>query len=143
MRTSFLLGGLFFWAVLWGQEDCYLCVGSGTNSIIVEVFELDSLQRESLENLSAELSFLNKMLEDRARYMLLLHEQSAPEDLLVMSFEYRSIIDSMQMNVRNVDRKLLEQFDDEQYNRYINLCNKVKRSPLFARRPKKKKKDSK
>jgi len=137
-----LLGCLIFSCILRGQEDCYLCLGMGGNPLIIEVFELDSLQQVELENLSAELQYRNRLLEDRAKYMLLLHEQSAPEDLLIMSFEYRAIMDSMFMNVRVIDQRLLSGFTDEQYNRYINLCNKIRRSPLYAPRIRKKKKES-
>lgn len=142
MRVSFLMGCLLFFSLGRGQKDCYLCLGMGNNPEIVDVFELDSLQRRLLDNLSAELKFRNRMLEDRAKYMLLLHEQSSPEDLLIMSFEYRAIMDSMFDNVRMIDRRLLAEFTDNQYNRYINLCNKIQRSPIYAPRVRKKKKES-
>ena len=127
------------------QQDCYLGVGGPDDKAIAEVFRLDSLQQEQLANLGAELKFRNELLAQRAEYLLELHAQSSPEDLLVMSFEYRQVLDSMHSNMKLIDKKLLSLFSDQQYNLYIRLCNQAQSSPIYAPRAsvqKKKKKDS-
>lgn len=145
MRIAFVL--MYFLSVtgLAAQQDCYLGVGGPDNETIAEVFQLDSLQLEQMANLGAELKFRNQLLAQRAEYLLDLHAQSSPEDLLVMSFEYRQVLDSMHSNMRLIDKKMLSLFNDQQYNMYIRLCNQVQISPIYAPRPtlkQKKKKDS-
>ena len=127
------------------QQDCYLGIGGPDNETIAEVFQLDSLQLEQMANLGAELKFRNQLLAQRAEFLLDLHAQSSPEDLLVMSFEYRQVLDSMHTNMRLIDKKMLSLFNDQQYNMYIRLCNQAQSSPIYAPRPtlkQKKKKDS-
>lgn len=145
MRIAFVL--LCFLSVtgLAAQQDCYLGIGGPDNETIAEVFQLDSLQLEQMANLGAELKFRNQLLAQRAEFLLDLHAQSSPEDLLVMSFEYRQVLDSMHTNMRLIDKKMLSLFNDQQYNMYIRLCNQAQSSPIYAPRPtlkQKKKKDS-
>ena len=112
MRIAFVLLCLLSVGGLSAQQDCYLGVGGPDDQTITEVFRLDSLQREQLANLGAELKFRNQLLAQRAEYLLELHAQSSPEDLLVMSFEYRQVLDSMHSNMRLIDKKLLSLFND-------------------------------
>ena len=145
MRIAFVLLCLLSVGGLSAQQDCYLGVGGPDDQTITEVFRLDSLQQEQLANLGAELKFRNQLLTQRAEYLLELHAQSSPEDLLVMSFEYRQVLDSMHSNMRLIDKKLLSLFNDQQYNLYIRLCNQAQSSPIYAPRAtarQKKKKDS-
>ncbi len=145
MRIAFVLMCFLSVTGLVAQQDCYLGVGGPDNQTITEVFQLDSVQQEQLANLGAELNYRNQLLAQRAEYLLDLHAQSSPEDLLVMSFEYRQVIDSMHTNMRMIDKKMLSLFNDKQYNMYIKLCNQAMSSPIYAPRAnqkQKKKKDS-
>ena len=115
------------------QEDCYLGIGGKDDAVITKVFELDEKQVESLRNWGAQLKFRNEIFEIRANNLLKNHAQSSPEDLLKMSYQYKALLDSMQKNMRMLDKRMLGIFTMEQYNLYIMLCNQVNRSPIFAR----------
>ncbi len=125
---------MLFHGLTEAQDDCLLGVGGKNDETIIEAFQLSDDQIEHMRNWAAELKYRNSLLQDRADALLKKHSQSSPEDLLTMSYEYRTLVDSMKSNIRMIDKRLLEQFNDNQYNRYINLCNKATLSPIFANR---------
>lgn len=128
-----------------GQEDCFLGLGGEDHDAIVSVFQLSDQQQEDLKNWGAELKFRNEVFKIRAEKLLKNHAQKSPEDLLNLSFKYRSLLDSMRSNLRMLDKRMLSTFNDKQYNLYIELCNSVLMSPIYADRSldlKKKKKGS-
>ena len=116
------------------QEDCYLGVGGGNDMAIIEVFQLNDHQTENLRNWGAELEYRNGLLQDEAKMLLKIHAQSSPEDLLAMSYQYQTLLDSMRSNMRMIDKRVLSMFNKEQYNLYIQLCNTATLSPIFATR---------
>jgi len=116
------------------QDDCLLGVGGKDDKTIIEAFQLNDDQIEQMRNWAAELNYRNELLQDQANALLKKHSQSSPEDLLAMSYQYQTLVDSMRSNVRMIDKRLLELFNDKQYNRYVNLCNKATLSPIFANR---------
>lgn len=111
-------------------------IGGKDDEIIKAVFELTDEQAEQMRNWGAELQFRNEIFEIRAENLLKNHAQSSPEDLLKMSYEYKILLDSMENNMRLLDKRLLGIFTTEQYNLYIMLCNQVYRSPIYASRSK-------
>ena len=109
-------------------------IGGKDDETLKKVFELTEEQVEKMRNWGAELQFRNEIFEMRAENLLRNHAQSSPEDLLKMSFEYKALLDSMENNMRLLDRRMLGIFTDAQYNLYIMLCNHVYRSPIYALR---------
>ncbi|MEM9000215.1 MAG: hypothetical protein AAGB24_08110 [Bacteroidota bacterium] len=87
-----------------------------------------------MRNWSAELKYRNMLLADRAKALLNRNAQSAPEDLMAMSYRYRALMDSMKQNMRMIDKRVLSLFNDKQYNLYITLCKGVAHSPLYVDR---------
>jgi len=85
-----------------------------------------------MHNWGAELSFRNRIFEMRVENVLKNHPQSSPEDLMKMSHEFKALLDSMENNMRLLDQRLLQIFNDEQYNVYIMLCNQAYRSPIHV-----------
>lgn len=132
--TRILLLSLCFPFALFSQKDCLLGIGGKDDETLKKVFELTEEQVEKMRNWGAELQFRNEIFEMRAENLLRNHAQSSPEDLLKMSFEYKALLDSMENNMRLLDRRMLGIFTDAQYNLYIMLCNQVYRSPIYALR---------
>ncbi len=120
--------------MLFSQEDCLLGIGGKDDEMIRTVFELTDEQIEQMRNWGAELQFRNEIFEIKAQNLLKNHAQSSVEDLLIMSHKYKALLDSMQNNIKLLDRRMLGIFTNEQYNLYIMLCNQVNRSPLYAPR---------
>lgn len=135
--TTRILSLIFciFFSEAFAQEDCYLGIGGKDDETIIEVFQLNDFQVEKMRNWAAELKYRNSFLIDQAKYLLKKHEQSSPEDLLAMSYEYRDLLDSMKSNMIMLDRRLLSLFNNDQYNLYVKLCNATSRSPIFVVRP--------
>ena len=118
--------------MIFSQQDCLLGIGGKDDETIKTVFELTDEQIEKMRNWGAELSFRNEVFEIRAENLLKNHAQSSIEDLMKMSIEYKAILDSMESNIRLLDKRLLSTFSDEQYDLYYMLCNQVQRSPIYA-----------
>ncbi len=130
---------LFFGVFLMGfylqaQGDCYLGLGGQDHDKIIAVFSLSEKQQENLKNWGAELQYRNELFKLRAKNLMQKHAQSSPEDLFKMSYEYRVLLDSMRANLRMLDKRMLGTFSDSQYNLYIQLCNSVFLSPIYANR---------
>ena len=109
-------------------------IGGQDDDMIKRVFELTEVQVEQMRNWGAELKYRNEIFEIRAERLLKNHAQSSPEDLMKMSYQYKALLDSMQSNMRLLDKRMLGIFTKDQYNLYIMLCNQVYRSPIYAER---------
>ncbi|MDF0706438.1 hypothetical protein [Flagellimonas okinawensis] len=109
-------------------------VGGRDNETITKVFELSEEQRVNLKNWSAELKVRNDILKDKAKFLMKKNEESSPEVLLKVSKEYATIMDSMKQNVRMIDQRLLNSFNDVQYDRYLKLCRQLTLRPIHINR---------
>lgn len=124
-----------FISLSWGltaQTECYLGLGGQDNAMIIEIFQLDSLQQVSIKNLSAELKYRNDMLKEQADTVLKHYPQRSTEDMLLLSTKYRTLMDSMQQNLRMLDKRLLESFNPKQYAFYKELCGLTGLTPFFV-----------
>lgn len=126
----FLISGFYGTA----QMDCILGVGGRDNETITKVFELTEEQKENLKNWSAELKIRNDIFKERAEYLMKQNEESSPEVLIEVSKKYQSFMDSMAKNVHMMDKRLLESFNQVQYDRYVKLCNQMTLRPIFINR---------
>nr|WP_299069833.1 hypothetical protein [uncultured Allomuricauda sp.] len=123
---------LFF--VFGHGQECLLGIGGQNDENIIKVFQLDDAQKEKMMNWSAELKIRNGILKEQAKFLLKKHEQSPPEDLMVMSYKYRSLLDSMKQNLKILDTKLLSIFNNRQYNLYMELCSGISLRPIHVNR---------
>lgn len=114
------------------QEECALGVGGMDDETIAEVFQLNEEQKESLKNWSAELKIRNEILRNRAEFLLKQHEESPPEVLMTVSREYKTIMDSMKLNIRMMDKRLLSIFNPKQYGFYVKLCDQLTLRPIHV-----------
>ncbi|KAB5486896.1 MULTISPECIES: hypothetical protein [Flagellimonas] len=126
----FLISGLYGSA----QMDCILGVGGPDGDTMVQVFQLNEEQQEKLKSWAAELKVRNDILREKAEYLMKKNENSTPEVLLEVSKQYRAIQDSMFLNVRMMDKRLLTIFNDKQYQRYLGFCNELALRPIHVNR---------
>ncbi|GMN09486.1 hypothetical protein MTsPCn9_00580 [Croceitalea sp. MTPC9] len=126
---------LFFCSLIYSQADCYLGIGGKDDETIQKVFRLDSVQVEKMKNWGAELKYRNSFLINKANNLLKRHAESSPEVLMTMSYQYKKLLDSMQGNLRMLDKRMLGIFNEEQYNLYMVLCNQISNSPLYPTVP--------
>ncbi len=119
----------------YSQADCYLGIGGKDDAIIEKVFNLDSIQVEKMKNWGAELRYRNSFLINQANNLVKKHSESSPEVLKTMAVSYKKILDSMQSNLRMLDKRMLGVFNNEQYTIYIMLCNQNSSSPLYPTAP--------
>lgn len=116
------------------QMDCILGVGGPDGETIAKVFQLNEEQQEKLKNWGAELKVRNDILREKAEYLMKKNENSTPEVLLEVSKQYRAIQDSMFLNIRMMDKRLLTIFNDKQYERYLGFCNELALRPIHVNR---------
>ncbi|WP_139150380.1 hypothetical protein [Flagellimonas zhangzhouensis] len=114
--------------------ECMLGVGGKDDETIAKVFELTEEQQKSLRNWSAELKVRNDILKDKARFLMKKHEESSPEVLVTVSIQYSTLMDSMKQNVRMMDKRLLNLFNEVQYQRYLKLCEQMTLRPIYINR---------
>jgi len=114
--------------------DCVLGVGGPDGETIAEVFQLNETQREKLKNWTAELRIRNDYLRDKAERLIGKNQASPPDELLKVSVAYRAILDSMEQNIRMMDRRLLQIFNDRQYRYYVELCGRLSLRPIHINR---------
>lgn len=114
------------------QADCILGVGVTNDTIIFDVFQLNSMQRERLVNFSAELKFRNELLANELENVKNRHPQSNVTQLSQLAEKYKSTIDSMARVQTLIDKRMLALFNPKQYELYRSLCKEVSRSPLIV-----------
>ena len=131
---------LFYFVVLffisgYSQEECFLGIGGKDDETIKEVFKLSDAQVEKMKDWGAELKYRNGFLITQAENLVKKHAESSPEVLMTMSYQYKKLLDSMQSNLRMLDKRMLGIFNEEQYNLYVMLCSQISSSPLYPTSP--------
>ena len=117
------------------QTECFLGIGGKDDETIRKIFKLDSTQVAKMKDWGAELKYRNSFLIDQADNLLKRHAESSPEVLKTMSVQYKKLLDSMQSNLRMLDKRMLGIFNDEQYSLYVMFCNQISSSPLYPTTP--------
>lgn|SRR6056297_376476 len=114
------------------QSDCVLGIGITNDSILVDVFQLNTLQLENLADFSAELKYRNEILENTLVNIRKRHPQGTVPELSKLADEYNAVIDSMASVQAMIDKKMLSLFNEKQYTLYRNLCLEASRSPFIV-----------
>ncbi|MGB3144959.1 MAG: hypothetical protein WBB24_12700 [Maribacter sp.] len=114
------------------QADCILGVGVTEDSIISDIFQLNTDQREQLVNFSAELKYRNGVLNNELDNLQKRHPQSTVTELTQLAEKYKAVMDSMQLVQSMVDKRMLGLFNSNQYELYRSLCRDASRSPYFV-----------
>lgn len=111
-------------------EDCLLNIGGLDNTTIVQVFQLNDIQRDKLEIWSQELQGERKENEEKITLLFDTHPQKTTEDLEDLASAYSKIKDEYVALTRAYDQKLLTLFNERQYERYVMLCAEAVRRPI-------------
>jgi len=137
MRITYL--ALIFFActlVAAGQNrDCMLGLGGTASETIIQVFQLNKEQISKMDQWKAALSQENKIVQDEITQLFDKDGQSSEEALQAVANTYRGLKDKVIENSKAYDRKLLNIFNEKQYQRYIALCIEAKRIPMTMLTP--------
>lgn len=114
------------------QADCILGVGVTADSIIADVFQLNTDQREQLVNFSAELKYRNEVLNNELDNLQKRHPQSTVTELTQLAEKYKAVMDSMQLVQAMIDKRMLGLLNSKQYEFYRSLCRDASRSPYVV-----------
>ncbi|MGB5481097.1 MAG: hypothetical protein WBM91_08470 [Eudoraea sp.] len=127
--SSILLFFIFF-TVLGQTEDCTLGIGGKDTETIIKVFQLNDEQRVQMESWIQELNKANEVIEEQIDVLLEKHPQSNKEELQAMAEKFKPLRAQIIANSKIYDQKLVGILNENQYLRYINLCNEALRVPL-------------
>lgn len=133
MRYRIGIVALAFWAACMGKgfaQDCTLGIGGPDTDLIIQVFELDTVQQAQLQGWVQELQAVNTPLRQQIRTLLDTHPQKTEEDLAALGQKFDALKEAMVANARRFDQLLLGTFNPAQYERYTALCEEVHRQPL-------------
>lgn len=117
--------------VVTGQDrDCMLGLGGTASETIIQVFQLNKEQISKMDQWKAALGQENKIVQDQITQLFDTEGQSSEEELQAMANSYRGLKDKVIQNSKEYDRKLLNIFNEKQYQRYIALCKEARRKPI-------------
>lgn len=111
-------------------QRCTLDIGGKNTETIIEVFQLNEAQIETMETLRGELEIETKSLEEQIEKLLVEHPQSTEEELVQLAGKYKALQQKMVNTSYESDKKLLSQFNPKQYDRYLQLCRTAIRMPI-------------
>lgn len=131
MRGPLVALSLFFLVNL-NAQDCLLGIGGKDDEVIIQTFKLTEEQQENLKNWGAELKFRNEIYTNRLKNVLRNYPTETLEDIEVRAQKHSDLLDSMEANMRLLDKRLLGLFSVEQYNLYVSLCNQIQRVPIYT-----------
>jgi len=111
-------------------QDCTLDVGGKNTETLIRIFQLNGPQISQMETLQAELSVETKTIEEAIQKLFDTQPQSTPEELTTLTDKYKVLKEKMVNASAATDKKLLELFNEKQYERYVALCNEAFRRPI-------------
>ncbi|MEJ1223477.1 hypothetical protein [Sediminicola sp. 1XM1-17] len=115
----------------WSQ-DCTLGIGGKDDETIIQVFQLNAEQVVKMKELGAKLEEEISPIELQSRQLLDTHPQSTPEELTELAVKFKVLENRIVQISLSYDQKLLGLFNQKQYQRYLELCHEVARTPLKA-----------
>lgn len=122
--------GLLVIQMSFPQADCILGVGITDDNQLIEIFQMNTAQKESLISFSAELKYRNEILNNNLDNIKNRHPQSTVTELTKLANEYRKVMDSMYRVQVYMDKKMLKLFNSNQYELYRLFCKEAMRSPF-------------
>lgn len=123
---------IFSSTTIQAQADCILGVGGTPDSVLIDVFQLNTTQTNKLISYSEEVKYRRDILDNTLDNIRKRHPQSTISELSKLAIEYTVIIDSMTSIQAMMDKRLLSLFNEKQYNLYRVLCGEASRSPFIV-----------
>lgn len=114
---------------LYGQI-CTLDIGGENTKTMTEVFQLNEVQLAVLDSLRTDLAAKTGKIEAEIEKLMAQHPQSTEEELIKLAEKYKVLQQKMVKASYESDKKLLEQFNPKQYERYLQLCKAAIRMPI-------------
>lgn len=124
---------LFLTSFLGLSQDCTLNIGGGNSEILTSVFQLNANQVAKLESLQGEYVIKAKALQEEMDGLLSKHPQSTPEELTTLGEKYSVLEQNLVAVSKAADKEFLQIFNENQYNRYLELCREAMRKPIFIK----------
>ena len=72
-------------------QDCTLDIGGGNSEAVMAIFQLNDMQKSTMETLRGELQITTKGLEDEIQKLFDTHPQSTQEELITLSDKYKAL----------------------------------------------------
>ncbi len=132
MRLRILLFFQFF-LFLVNAQDCTLDLGSDNLELITKVFQLNEAQIGQVEGWKAQLAVESRLIEEQIKELFNTHPQSNYDEIEAMSKKYKVFQDKLVNLSLSYDNKLVQVFNDKQYERYVTLCNEAALDPLIKK----------
>lgn len=111
-------------------RDCLLNIGGRDNQTIIQVFQLNELQRDKLDNWSKELDSITTETEARIAQLFDTHPQKTDKDMVDLATKYAALKEEFVGVTSRYDQKLISLFNERQYERYILLCAEAGKQPI-------------
>ncbi len=132
MQLRILLFFQFFLFLVKAQE-CTLDLGSDNLELITKVFQLNETQVGQVEEWKAQLAVESRLIEEQIKELFNTHPQSNYDEIEAMSKKYKVFQDKLVNLSLSYDNKLVQVFNDKQYERYVTLCNEAALEPLIKK----------
>lgn len=132
MKLKIVISCLIFQIFLFfgTAQDCTLDLGGTHLETIIKIFQLNETQVAQVEGWQGELQVETKVIQEQAQLLFDTQPQRTPEELLALAEKYKILQDKMVNLSMSYDKKLLNVFNEKQYERYIALCEEAGRIPL-------------
>lgn len=111
-------------------QDCTLDIGGKHTDTLIKIFQMNAEQISKMETLSAELEIEIKIVEDEIQKLFDNQPQSTPEELTALAEKYKVLQEKIVSASKAADKMLLSNFNERQYNRYLDLCSEAIRRPI-------------
>ncbi len=130
LKEGKLLAVLLFLCTIGSAQECTLGIGGKDDETIIQVFQLNIEQVVKMEELSKLLDIEISPIELQSKELLETHPQKTPEELTELAVKFKVLENKIVQISRLYDQKLLGLFNQKQYQRYLELCREVARTPL-------------
>lgn len=111
-------------------HECTLDIGGKNAENVSEIFQLNDAQKAQMDALRADYSIAYTTFEEQSQKLLDEHPQSTAEELTTLANKYRALQENITAASRTIDKKLLESFNQRQYDLYLSLCHEAFRRPI-------------
>ena len=111
-------------------RDCLLNIGGRDKQTIIQVFQLNELQRDKLLIWSKQLDSITTETEARIAQLFDTHPQKTDKDMADLATKYAVLKEEFVVATSRYDQKLISLFNERQYERYILLCAEAGKRPI-------------
>ena len=125
--TFFLF--LFFSLQLQSQK-CKLGIGTGDAATIIQIFQLNEEQINQLGDWRAALTIEMEKIEEEIKILFEVEPQSTKEELTRLAAKHYVLEAKIISISMAYDKKLINVFNERQYERYKALCHEALREPI-------------